>query len=486
MALRLSTPAGKWALAATVLGTSVAFLDSTIVNIALPAIGDDLDAPLSGLQWIVTGYTLSLAGLILLGGALGDRYGRRRVFLLGVIWFALASVLCAIAPNVELLIAARILQGIGGALLTPGSLALIQASFEPDDRPRAVGAWSGLAGVASAAGPFLGGWLIEGPGWRWAFVINVPLAALVVAVTLRSVPESRNEAATGRFDVAGAALAALSLAGITYGLIGAAGETGATVAIAVGALGLALAAVFVVVERRRTNPMLPMTVFSSRQFSAVNVVTLVVYAALGGLFFFLTLQLQLVSGFSPIAAGSSLLPVTLLMLALSSRAGALAQRTGPRWPMVAGTAVAAAGVLLLSRIGPDAAYLPDVLPGAVLFGLGVSAVVAPLTATVLAAVDVSKAGIASGVNNAVARTAQLLAVAGLPLLVGLSGGDYRTPSVFDSGFRTAMYVCAGLLMAGSVLTFFTVSDGILKQPEAVRPHRRLHCVVDGTPAETHR
>jgi EmrB/QacA subfamily drug resistance transporter len=485
VALRLSTAAGKWALAATVLGTSVAFLDSTIVNIALPAIGDDLDAPLSGLQWIVTGYTLSLAGLILLGGALGDRYGRRRVFLLGVVWFAAASVVCAIAPNVELLIAARILQGIGGALLTPGSLALIQASFEPDDRPRAVGAWSGLAGVASAAGPFLGGWLIEGPGWRWAFVINVPLAALVVAVTLRHVPESRNEAATGRFDVAGAALAALSLAGITYGLIGAAGETGATLAIAVGVLGLGLAAVFVVVERRRANPMLPMTVFSSRQFSAVNVVTLVVYAALGGSFFFLILQLQIVSGFSPIAAGSSLLPVTLLMLALSARAGALAQRTGPRWPMVVGTALAAVGVLLLSRIGPDASYLPDVLPGAVLFGLGISAVVAPLTATVLAAVDVNKAGIASGVNNAVARTAQLLAVAGLPLLVGLSGVDYRAPALFDSGFRTAMYICAGLLIAGSVLTFFTVSDAILKRPEALRPHRRVHSVLDGTPAETH-
>jgi predicted MFS family arabinose efflux permease len=307
----------------------------------------------------------------------------------------------------------------------------------------------------------------------------------VIAVALRHVPESRNEQATGRFDVAGATLAALALAGITYGLIGAAGDTGSMAAIAVGAAGIALAVAFVVVERRRTNPMLPMTVFSSRQFSAVNVVTLVVYAALGGFFFFLTLQLQIVSGFSPVAAGSALLPVTLLMLVLSSRAGALAQRIGPRWPMVGGTALAAVGVLLLSRIGPDASYLVDVLPGAILFGLGISAVVAPLTATVLAAVDVQLAGVASGVNNAVARTAQLLAVAGLPLLVGLSGADYRTPSVFDTGFRVAMFICVGLLLAGSLLTLVSVSDAVLKKPAVARPQRRVQCVLDGTPVETH-
>jgi MFS family permease len=241
------------------------------------AIGRDLEAPLAGLQWIVTGYTLSLAGLILLGGALGDRYGRRRIFLIGVVWFAVASLLCAVAPTIGALVVARILQGIGGALLTPGSLSLIQASFAPEDRARAVGAWSGLAGVASAAGPFVGGWLIEGPGWRWVFLINLPLAALVVAVTLRYVPESRDEMATGRFDVAGAALAALALAGITYGLIG-----GAVWGALAGAAGIALAVAFVLVERRRSDPMLPLSVFASRQFSAVNVVTLAVYAALAG------------------------------------------------------------------------------------------------------------------------------------------------------------------------------------------------------------
>jgi EmrB/QacA subfamily drug resistance transporter len=486
--LRLSSAAGRWTLAATIGGTSVAFLDSTVVNIALPAIGADLSAPLGGLQWIVTGYTLSLAGLILLGGALGDRYGRRQIFLVGVVWFAVASLLCAIAPNIGLLVVARILQGIGGALLTPGSLALIQASFEPADRAAAVGAWSGLSGVASAAGPFLGGWLIGGPGWRWVFLINLPLAAAVIAVTLRYVPESRNDEAAGTFDVAGAVLAASGLAGITYALIAA--PDAPALALMTGLAGVALAAGFVAIERRRSNPMLPLSVFRSRQFSAINVVTLVVYAALGGMFFFLTLQLQIVAGFSPLAAGSALIPVTILMLLLSSRAGAVAQRIGPRWPMVVGTVVAAVGVLLLSRVGAGASYLVDVMPGAILFGLGTSAVVAPLTATVLASADAKLAGVASGVNNAVARTAQLLAVAGLPLAVGLSGGDYRDPSLFSTGYQMAMLVCAGLLLGGAALAYATISDHALAEtparPTVVRPQRVVYCTVDGTPVESHR
>jgi EmrB/QacA subfamily drug resistance transporter len=477
--LRLSSPAGRWALLATVLGSSLAFLDATVVNIALPRIGHDLHTGLSGLQWTITGYTLALAALILLGGALGDRYGRRRVFLIGVTWFAVASLLCAVAPAVGLLIAARVLQGIGGALLTPGSLALIQASFDPEDRARTIGAWSGLGGVAAAIGPFLGGWLVEGPGWRWAFLLNLPVAALVIVVTLRHVPESRDEAATGRFDAAGALLGALALAGLTLALIG----------NSLPALGVFVvaAAAFVIVERRETNPMLPLSVFASRQFSAVNVVTAFVYAALGGVFFLLALQLQVSAGFSPVAAGAALLPVTILMLLLSSRAGALAQRIGPRWPMTAGTAVAALGVLLMARIGPGSSYVVDVLPAAIVFGLGLSLTVAPLTATVLASADVRRAGIASGVNNAVARAAQLLAVAGLPVLVGLGGSDYTNPPVFTSGFRTAMIVCAVGLVAGSVLSLVTIRDNVLQPtpecPEPVRPHRRSHCAVDGPPIE---
>jgi len=489
MQLRLASAAGRWALAATILGTSLAFLDATIVNIALPRIGEDLNAPIAGLQWTINGYTLSLAGLILLGGALGDRYGRRRVFLVGVVWFAVASLLCALSPTIAFLVAARILQGVGGALLTPGSLALIQASFRPEDRGRAIGAWSGLGGIAGAAGPFLGGWLIQGPGWRWAFLINLPLAALVVAVTVRHMPESRDERATGRFDIAGAVLGALSLAAVTYALIAAAESAGRGTAIAVGLVGLAFGVAFVVTERRRANPMLPLDIFSSSQFTAVNVVTLAVYAALGGVFFLLLLQLQLVAGFSPIAAGTALLPVTILMLLLSSWSGGLAQRIGPRWPMVAGTLLSAAGVLLMSRIGAGSSYVVDVLPAAILFGLGLSLVVAPLTATVLASADARRAGIASGVNNAVARAGSLLAVAGLPLLVGLSGADYRNPENLTDGFRMAMYICAAGLAAGSVLSLLMISDDALRQtldrPEVAQPQRRVHCAVDATPLEHH-
>src|SRR5262245_39753327 len=482
MGLRLSSAPGRWALLATVLGSSLASLDATVVNIALPRIGRDLNTGLSGLQWTVTGYTLALAALILLGGALGDRYGRRRVFLVGVAWLATASLLCAIAPTAGFLIAARVLQGIGGALLTPGSLALIQASFEPEDRARTIGAWSGLGGVAAAVGPFLGGWLVEGPGWRWAFLLNLPLAAVVIAVTLRHVPESRDEQATGRFDAFGAGLGALALAFITFALIGKSWVA--------GGLGVVVAVGFIVVEQRSHNPMLPLSVFSSRQFTAVNVVTAVVYAALGGVFFLLALQLQIGAGFSPIAAGAALLPVTVLMLLFSSRAGALAQRIGPRWPMTVGILVAGLGILLMARIGPGSSYVVDVLPAAIVFGLGLSLAVAPLTATVLASADVRRAGIASGVNNAVARAAQLLAVAGLPVLVGLEGSDYQDPAVFTAGFRTAMFVCAAGLLGGSLLSLVTVRDDALRptptRPLVFRPERISHCAVDGPPLESTR
>jgi EmrB/QacA subfamily drug resistance transporter len=484
--VRLRTSEGRMALLATVLGTSLAFLDATIVNLALPRIGDEFDASLAGLQWVVTGYTVSLAGLILLGGALGDRYGRRRVFLVGVVWFAAASLLCALAPSIGVLIAARVLQGAGGALLTPGSLALIQASFHTDDRAKAIGAWSGLSGVASALGPFVGGWLIAGPGWRWAFLINVPLAAAVVAVTLRHLPESRDESAGGRFDVAGAVLGAAALAAITYALTVAGDPALSWSAWIAATVGVGLALAFIIVERNRANPMLPLSVFASTQFSAVNVVTFVVYAAFGGIFFFLALQLQIVTGWSPVAAGAALLPVTLLLLALSSWAGELGQRIGPRWPMTVGTALAAVGTLLLAQVGPDSSYVVDVLPGAVVFGLGLSAVVAPLTATVLATAEVRRAGIASGINNAVARTGQLLAIAALPLAAGLSGTDYMQPAAFDQGFRAAMLICAGLLAAGAVLSLVTIrSDALRQQPDATRPHRVVHCAVDSTPIETH-
>ena len=320
--VRLASPQGKWVLLTTVLGSSMAMLDSTVVNVALPRIGRDLDANLSALQWTVNAYMVTLAGLILLGGALGDRFGRRKVFVIGVVWFAVASLLCGIAPNAGVLIAARALQGVGGALLTPGSLALIQASFHPDDRGRAVGLWSGFGGIGAAVGPFVGGWLVDGPGWRWVFLLNVPLALVCVPVALRHVPESGDQRAHGRFDVLGAVLGALALALVTYALIEA-GEGGLVVVVSAVA-GLAAAVAFVVVERRRPDPMMPLDIFASRQFTAVNLVTLCVYAALGGFFFLAALQLQVVVGYSALAAGTALLPTTVLMLLLSARSGELA------------------------------------------------------------------------------------------------------------------------------------------------------------------
>ena len=468
-AIHLSGRPGRWVLLATVLGSSMAMLDGTVVNIALPTIGKSLGASLAGLQWTVTAYTLTLAGLILLGGSLGDRLGRRRIFMTGVVWFALASALCGLAPGIGVLIAARALQGVGGALLAPGSLAIIQATYVPEDRPRAVGAWSGLGGVAGAVGPFLGGWIITTVGWRWVFLINLPVAVVVVAVTTRHVPESRDPSARGRFDILGAWLAALALGGITYALIEASGHGAIGGGVLTAAVvGAAAGVAFVLVERRRSRsperipPMVPLDVFASRQFTAVNLVTFVVYGALSGMLFLLVLELQLVSGYSPLQAGIALLPFTLLMLLLSARAGALAQRIGPRWLMTAGTLTCAVGMLLMTRIGAHPSYLIDVLPAVCVFGLGLSMVVAPLTATVLASAEVRHAGVASGVNNAVARAAGLLAVAGLPLAVGLTGPDYQSPVLFERGFRAAMVVCAALLLLGALLSATMIDNNVLR------------------------
>ncbi|MFF0320049.1 MFS transporter [Nonomuraea angiospora] len=453
--VQLGSARGRWILAATVLGSGLALLDSTVVNVALPFLGRELNAGMDGLQWTINAYTLTLAGLILLGGSLGDRYGRRKIFLIGTVWFAVASALCGLSPNIEFLISARALQGIGGALLTPGSLAIIQASFVRHDRPRAVGVWSGLGGVASAIGPLLGGSLVQSVGWRWAFLVNLPFAALIVLVTLRHVPESKDEQAAGRFDVLGAVLAALALAGITYGLI----ETGTPVPLVAG---LALGAAFVVTEIRRSpDALVPVEIFRNPVFTSVNVVTLIMYAAMGVVFFLLVVQLQVVSGFGPIAAGLAMLPTTILMLLLSPWAGEIAKRFGPRWPMTGGILLAAGGFLAMSTIGPGASYPLQVLPAATLFGLGLSAAVAPLTSTVLATAEERHAGTASGVNNAVARTGSLLAVAAVPPLVGLVGDAFKNPPVFDAGFHMAMLVSAGMMVVAALITFFTIRTNVL-------------------------
>ncbi|MFE3957807.1 MFS transporter [Nocardia sp. NPDC059091] len=489
--IRLSSGTGRWVLLATVLGSGMAMLDATVVNVALPRIGDEFGASMAGLQWTVNAYTLTLAGLILLGGSLGDRYGRRRVFLIGVVWFAVASALCGAAQDISMLIAARALQGVGGALLTPGSLAIIQASFRPEERARAVGAWSGLGGVAGAIGPFLGGWLVEAAGWRWVFLLNIPLAAAVVAVTVRHVPETRDAEAHGRFDVLGAVLAALCLAGITYALT-MAPEHGTSRILVWGSAiaGVAAGTGFVVVERRRSRDgqdpaaMLPVAVFASKQFTAINVVTFVMYGAMSVVFFLLVLTLQVVAGFTPIAAGTAMLPVTVLMLLFSARSGALAQRIGPRWPITVGVLLAATGMLLMTRIGIHTSYLVDVLPAALVFGFGLTLAVAPLTATVLATADERHAGVASGVNNAVARAAGLLGVAAIPPLAGLTGAAYTNPPDFAHGFHLAILTCAILMIAAAALAFFTVRDDALRTaPPSCEPECRTFSAVASPPLE---
>lgn len=461
---------GRWVLLATVLGSGLAFLDATVVNLALPRLGAALGAGAAGLQWAVNGYALSLAALILLGGSLGDRFGRRRVFVIGAAWFAVASGLCGLAPSIGTLIAARIAQGVGAALLTPGSLALLETSFRPEDRARAIGAWSGLTGLAAAIGPFVGGWIVEVAGWRLVFLVNVPLAAAVVGVALRHVPESRDPAAPRRLDVPAALAAAAGLGGLTWGFTAwpARGGTDPAVlaALALGAAGLVA---FVGIERRSRAPMLPLALFRSRVFGAANLVTFAVYAALGGVFFLLGLQLQVVSGYTPLAAGTSLLPVTGLMLALSPRAGALAERIGPRAPMTAGPAVCAAGLLLLAGVGPLAVYVRDVLPGVAALGLGLSLTVAPLTATALGAVDERHAGIASGFNVAVARAAGLLAVAVLPLAGGVGGGSLTDPDALAPTYRAAMHICAALLLAGAAVAAAGVPGHPIPRGRAARP-----------------
>ncbi len=453
--IALSSRTGRFIVTAAVLGSGMAMLDSTVVNVALLRIGQDLDASLADLQWISNGYLLSLASLILLGGSLGDRFGRRRVFLVGIVWFASASAACGLAQSPVQLITARVLQGVGGALLTPGSLSIIQATFQRADRATAIGAWSGLGGISAAIGPFVGGWLVQYASWRWAFLLNVPLAIVTVWITRVTVPETRDEQASRRFDVTGATLATVALAVTTYALIQyhPLGPVWTTVVLVAG-LGLGIG--FVLVERTSPHPMVQPSLFASRQFSAANAMTLLVYASLGAVFFFLTLQLQTVLRYGPLEAGLASLPVTVLMLLLAAKGGELGARIGPRVPMTVGPVVCAAGAALLSGVGAGSSYWSGVLPGISIFGIGLCLLVAPLTATVLDAAPDRYAGVASGVNNAVARAGGLLAVAALPAVVGLSGTDYQRPEAFSSAYVHAMWICSALLTAGGLLSWWLI------------------------------
>jgi EmrB/QacA subfamily drug resistance transporter len=450
--LRYRSAQGRWVVAAMVLGSSVAGIDSTVVAVALPAIGRNLHAGFQALQWTVTGYTLTLAALILLAGSLSDRWGRRRVFLAGLTWFTLASVLCAAAPGIGWLIAARAVQGIGGALMTPASLAIIEATFRPGDRTRAIGTWAGFSGVSSAIAPFLGGWLLQAGSWRWIFLINVPVAAVTAWTTWRHVPESRNTSLSGSVDWPGALAGVAALAAITYAIIvlPGAGVTSPQFAAA-AVLALVSSAAFVVTERRGSHPMLPPAIFAPAPFRAANAITFVVNGALGGFAFVFIPALEIVAGYSPVVAGSALVPVTAVTLMLSGPSGRLAARIGPQPQLVAGCLMCAVASLLAVRVGSHAGYWTVVFPVAVLFGLGLASLLPPLTATAMNSAPDSLAGLASGVNNAVARVAGLLWIAALPPITGLTGAAYTDPAQFRSSFGQISWICAAAFACAAVL-----------------------------------
>jgi EmrB/QacA subfamily drug resistance transporter len=489
-------------LIATILGSGIVFLDATVVNVALPTIQDDLDTGLAGQQWVVEAYMLTLVSLLLVGGSLGDLLGRRRMFVIGLLGFAACSVLCAIAPTDETLVAARALQGIAGALLVPGSLAILAATFEGEARGRAVGLWTAWAGISTLIGPAGGGLLIE-IDWRLIFWINLPLIALTVWVALRAVPESSDPEAVRGIDGIGILLSAAGLAGPVFALIEQPLDGFSDPVVWVPLVGGALCLVaFVWWESRARAPVLPLALFRSHNFSTVNLATLCVYAALGGSTFFITLFLQQVAGYSAFESGAATTPITLVMFGLSGRFGALASRIGPRLPMTVGPLVAAVGLALLVGLDSDPDYVTEVLPSMLLFGLGLAMTVAPLTTAVLDAVEERHVGVASGVNNAVARVAQVLAIAALGAAISaqfasavddrtagsplsaeasqaidgakeqpLSGGDVADVPAADAGevdgaivassesaFHLGMLLCAGLLVAGGAIALFGVRN----------------------------
>jgi EmrB/QacA subfamily drug resistance transporter len=423
-------------LVAAILGTTVVTVDSTVVNVALPAIEEDLGGGLAGQQWTANAYLVTLGSLLLIGGSLGDIFGERRVFAFGVGAFGVTSLVCALAPTIEILVAARALQGVAGALLTPAALAVIVANFAPDERGKAVGAWTAWGGIGTVLGPLIGGQLVDAASWRWIFAINVPIVLVTMWLILRVVPQARERDPDARVDVVGALLCAFGLAGITFGLIEQPMRGWGSPLVAGTLIGGALLfAGFLLWEARTRNPMLPLVLFKRHNFTFGNIETFAMYGGLGLLFFFLVLFLQQVAGWSATAAGTASIPVTLMMFGLSTRFGMLADRYGPRFFMGVGPLVSAAGMALLLRLDGDVNYLTDLLPGLVVFGLGLSITVAPLTSTVLADADESNAGIASGVNNAIARVAGLVAIAAVGAVVAASFGSRLEDEVGDPANR---------------------------------------------------
>lgn len=457
--IRLDDAVGRMALLAVVVGASAVFMDTSIVNVALPTIAERLGASVAQQQWVVNAYMVTLAALLLVGGRLGDRHGRRRMYLAGLWGFVATTLLAAVAPNVGMLVAARALQGVAGALLTPGSLAIIQASFARRDRARAIGLWTSLSGATTAGGPLLGGWLTDQFGWRSVFVVLAVVATVAAVLTMRNVPESRQAGGAGRIDIPGAVLAGIGLAALSWGLTSAGDRGGLSVPIVVALVASVIATVaFVLVQRRVTNPLLPPALWHNRPLVVVNGLTLVVYGALGATSFLVSLYLQNALEYSALAAGAATLPMIVALAVGSPVMGEVSRRYGPRRPLTLGPVVMAVGAGLLSLVMPGDAYVTAVLPGVTALGIGLALVVTPVTASALAVVDDDLAGLASGVNNAVARTAQLLAVAVLPVVVGLSGDDLQVPDVFAPAFATAMRIVAGMALLAALVAWTLLDD----------------------------
>ena len=434
-----------------------------MVNVALPAIARDFHTGVVGLQWVINGYLLTLSALMLLGGALGDRFGRPRVFAIGCVAFALASGGCALAPGLVSLVGLRAIQGAAGALLVPNSLAMLDTAFAGEERGAAIGQWAAWSAVSTAAGPFAGGWLVDALNWRWVFsaVILFALAAAVIVVrhiaSGKEKQSGRSSTRPARIDYLGAALGTLALAGIVGALMAGPAlgfRDWRVLAAAVG--GVLCMAAFIAVERRVSHPILPLSIFRSRQFSGVNGATFLVYGALSGLFFLLMPQLQSNLKYSALLAGAALTPVNVIMLIVSPISGRASARIGARVPMTVGALIAAAGMLLFARVQPGASYLGTILPATIVFGIGLSILVAPLTSAVLSAVKERDTGIASGINNAVARLAGLIATAALPLAAGLGGAAKLEGAAYAAGYGRAMLISAALCAMGGVVSFATV------------------------------
>ncbi len=450
--IELGSAAGRWILAGTVLGSGAVFLESSVVSVALPAIGRGFHLDVAGLQWIMNGYLLMLSALMLFGGALGDRTSRARVFGFGLVGFAAGSALCAMAPSPLFLVMARVLQGSAGALVVPNSLAILETTFSGADRGLAIGRWAAWSAVSTAAGPLLGGWLVDFASWRWVFLIIVPFALASAWIVSKHSGVQRSQGAKAQsLDYSGAALATLSLGAIVAALITAPAKGFTSPLVLAGLIGgILLLALFIVVEMRSANPLLPLDAFRSREFVGANANTLLVYGALNGLFFLLMLQLQIGLGWSALLSGASLLPINFLLLVLSPAAGKLAERIGPRWPMTIGSFVAAAGMLLFARVGAGATYLRDLLPAVIVFGIGLGILVSPLTAAALRALGEGRGGLASGVNNAVARLAGLLATAVIPMAAGIGGATRVSGPALARGFGRGMVISAILCAAGGL------------------------------------